>query len=133
MTLTRDDLQAIAQIVDERMDKKLDEKLVPIIQRLDCLEEKVDRLDERVSRLEEKVDELQTEMIYVKKRVGHLEHMVMSEVIPRLTAIESCYVATFDRYRYYADKMEKVIEDVERLKRVASDHSRRLQRIESVC
>lgn len=158
MTLTKDDLQAIAQIVDERLevqleakleeklDAKLDEKLdaklesrlAPIMQRLDHLDEKTDRLQadmtdvkKHIGCLDEKVDDLQTDMIYVKKHVCHLDHMVKSEVIPRLKAIEGCYVSTYDRYRRYADGMEGIMADVEQLKRVAADHSRRLRRIEA--
>lgn len=144
MTLTKDDLQAIAQIVDERLEH-LDEKtdrlqadMTDMKKHIGCLDEKTDHLQtdmtdvkKHISHLDEKVDDLQTDMIYVKKHVCHLDHMVKSEVIPRLKAIEGCYVSTYDRYRRYADGMEGTMADVEQLKRVAADHSRRLRRIEA--
>lgn len=42
MALTSEDLQAIAALMDERMDKKLDEKLKPIYNKLEMLEIKHD-------------------------------------------------------------------------------------------
>lgn len=144
MTLTKDDLLAIAQIVDERLEH-LDEKtdrlqadMTDVKKHIGCLDEKTDHLQadmtdvkKHIGCLDEKVDDLQTDMIYVKKHVCHLDHMVKSEVIPRLKAIEGCYVSTYDRYRRYADGMEGTMADVEQLKRVAADHSRRLRRIEA--
>ena len=68
MTLTKDDLQAIAQIVDERLevqleaklDAKLESRLAPIMQRLD--------------HLDEKTDHLQADMTDVKKHIGCLSN-----------------------------------------------------------
>ena len=150
MTLTKDDLQAIAQIVDERLEVQLEAKLEEKLEaKLDAkLEEKLDikleeKLDakletrlapimQRLDRLEEKTDDLQTDMVYVKKHVENLDHMLKSEIVPRLKSIEECYVSTYDRYRRYADGMDSALEDVDQLKRVAADHSRRLQRIEAM-
>lgn len=59
MALTSEDLQAIAALMDERMDKKLDEKLKPIYNKLEMLEikhdvttRKLEDINFRLTRLE---------------------------------------------------------------------------------
>ncbi|HCT90733.1 MAG TPA: hypothetical protein DF613_05020, partial [Lachnospiraceae bacterium] len=53
--------------------------------------------------------------------------LLENNVIPRLNTIESCYMATYSRYRNSADQMEKVFGDVELLKGAVAEHSQILQ------
>lgn len=132
MILTNEDLLAISQIVDRR----LEIKLKPMEKDISTLNEKVDALDKKVDSLEEKVNSLDEGFHILNERVESLEtglHNVRlfqeNVILPRLNTIESCYLDTFKRYQKNADKMEIVYEDVDLLKKVVSDHSEKLQKL----
>ena len=48
-----------------------------------------------------------------------------TEYLP-FTNIESCYVATYERYQSDADKMETVASDVGIIKKIVAEHSIKL-------
>ena len=91
MALTNEDLLAISQLLDV----KLDARLKPMENRLKRIE--IDLLE--------------------------------NNVIPRLNTIESCYTDTYNRYKYYVEKMDAAFTDIELLKKVVSDHSEKLRKI----
>ena len=57
--------------------------------------------------------------------------LLENNVIPRLNTIENCYLSTYERYKNSADRMETIAADVEIMKKVMSEHSRRLQKLEN--
>ena len=132
MILTNEDLLAISQIVD----KRLEIRLKPIEKDISALDDKVNALDDKVNALDDKVNALDDKFIDLNHRVESLEsglHNVRlfqeNIILPRLNTIESCYLDTFNRYQKNADKMEIVYEDVDLLKKVAADHSEKLQKL----
>ena len=132
MILTNEDLLAISQIVD----KRLEIRLKPIEKDISALDDKVNALDDKVNALDDKVNALDDKVIDLNHRVESLEsglHNVRlfqeNIILPRLNTIESCYLDTFNRYQKNADKMEIVYEDVDLLKKVAADHSEKLQKL----
>lgn len=132
MILTNEDLLAISQIVD----KRLEIRLKPIEKDISALDDKVNALDDKVNALDDKVNALDNKFIDLNHRVESLEsglHNVRlfqeNIILPRLNTIESCYLDTFNRYQKNADKMEIVYEDVDLLKKVAADHSEKLQKL----
>lgn len=157
MILTNEDLLAISQVVDRRLEIKLkpiekdistlnekvdalDEKVDALDKKVDSLEKKVDSLEEKVDSLEEKVDSLEESLDegfhILNERVESLEtglHNVRlfqeNVILPRLNTIESCYLDTFKRYQKNADKMEIVYDDVDLLKKVVAEHSEKLQKL----
>ena len=62
----------------------------------------------------------------IEKRLTRIETILESNILPRLQNIESCYVATYERYQNAADKMEDTASDVKMLKRVVAEHSEKL-------
>lgn len=141
MILTNEDLLAISQVVDRRLEIKLkpmekdistlnekvdalDVKVDALDKKVDSLEKKVNSLDEKVDSLEEKVNSLDEGFHILNERVDSLEtglHNVRlfqeNIILPRLNTIESCYLDTFKRYQKNADKMEIVYDDVDLLKK----------------
>ena len=83
----------------------------------------VEGLRTDVDGLEVKVEGLKDEIRYV--RVVQLEN----NVIPRLSTIESCYLDTFHRYVEHTEQIDKMAADIEILKSVVSEHSRKLEKI----
>lgn len=152
MTLTKEDLQAISQIVDERLDAKLKAGLEESEARLYAkLDEKLDaKLDEKLDaklcvRLKPIEDELKAvrgeledvkgetktmrgELEDLKGEVHYIKLFQENVIMPRLNTIESCYTSTFERYKEHVDRMEETYEDVALLKKVVASHSEKLQR-----
>lgn len=56
MALTKEDLQAIASLIDSKLDEKFDEKLSPINERLNKIEERLDGIEERLDTVEENTE-----------------------------------------------------------------------------
>lgn len=121
MTLTAEDLLAISQMMEEMLDRKLDERLKPIEHELKSLKAEVDGLKAEVDGLKKEVDTLKTEIHQIKL---FQENIIM----PRLNDIEACYTSTYKRYKDHADRMEQTYEDVALLKKVVASHSEMLQR-----
>lgn len=125
MILTNDDLLAISQVVDTRLDirlKPMEKNINSLNDKVDALDKKVNTLDERFHVLNEKVESLESGLHSVRLFQENI-------ILPRLNTIESCYLDTFKRYQKNADKMEIVYNDVDLLKKVAADHSEKLQKL----
>ena len=58
--LEQKDLQAIAQLIDARLDAKLDDKLAPIHARLDKMDSRMDKMDSRMDQMQEDITDLRT-------------------------------------------------------------------------
>ena len=95
--LEEKDLQAIAKLIDDRLDVKLDEKLTPINDRLGALESGqlkmqddllrvMGRLDKRLKAINEGVDAIQETMVS-KSRMEQLEDdvVVLKTAVKMLT------------------------------------------------
>ena len=123
----REMLSAISGLLDEKLEQKFDEKLQPVYDRLDGLETNViprlDGLETDVGGLKADVSGLKGEMRYI--RVVQLEN----NVIPRLSTIESCYLDTSRRYMDRTEQIDNMTANIEVLKSVVSEHSRKLERI----
>lgn len=131
MILTKADLLAIGQVMDE--------KLKPIEERLDRVEDRLDRLEKRVDSLEQGFVLLKEEVAGLGKRVDGLEAEVRgikvyleSNIEPRLKTIESAYLSTYNRYCRETERMQKTYSDVELLKGAVVEHSRTLSRHEQL-
>lgn len=135
MTLTAEDLLAISQMMEEMLDRKLDERLKPIEHELKVLKAEVKDLKGEVKGLKAEVDGLKAEVDGLKKEVDTLKteiHQIKlfqeNIIMPRLNDIEACYTSTYKRYKDHADRMEQTYEDVALLKKVVASHSEMLQR-----
>jgi len=52
-----------------------------------------------------------------------------NDILPRLQNIESCYTSTYDRYANGIEQLDAIINDIEILKKVVTEHSVKLQKI----
>lgn len=138
MILTKADLLAIGQVMDEKL-KPIEERLDRVEDRLDRLEKRVDGLEQRVGGLEQGFVLLKEEVAGLGKRVDGLEAEVRgikvyleSNIEPRLRTIESAYLSTYNRYCRETERMQKTYSDVELLKGAVVEHSRTLSRHEQL-
>ncbi|MCH5340989.1 MAG: hypothetical protein J1E01_05960 [Acetatifactor sp.] len=73
LTLTTEDLQAIANLLDEKLDHKLDEKLD---QKLAPINKRLDTIDNRLDKLESQTDALRASQIDIKKELKALDDKI---------------------------------------------------------
>ena len=127
----RDFLSALSDLLDEKLEEKLDkildEKLEEKLDKIldEKLEEKLDKiLDEKLDeKLDKKFDE---KLAPINNRLSRLERAVEYDVIPRLRTIESCYLTTSERYLKSVEEHNGMKQDIEVLKLVVENHSERL-------
>lgn len=157
MTLTNEDLLALSQIIDT----KLDTKLQPIGKKLDAVDDRVANLEDCMTNLEDCMTNLEDRMTNLETRFADLEKSVASlekdinwmklelqrmnselmklkicqetRIVPGLSNIETCYLDTSFRYQMSADKVDLVCEDVEVLKKIVSEHDEKLKKCKSCC
>ena len=66
----------------------------------------------------------------IENRIKRIEvDLLESKVIPRLNTIESCYTSTYDRYKDSIEEYEALKQDINIMKKVISEHSKKLQKL----
>ena len=76
---------------------------------------------------------LETEISSVKNsleaEIRNIKLTLENEIVPRLETTENCYTTTYERYASGINTLDGLKADVEILKKVAAEHSRKLQSI----
>lgn len=106
-------LSAISKLLDEKLDQKLDQKF----------DEKLQPVYKRLDGLKANVDDLKNKMRFVE------ESLLEKCVLPQLSRIESRIMETFREYVEHTEKFYKMVADIEILKHVVAEHSRKLEKI----
>lgn len=79
--------------------------------------------------IREDIQEIREDIQDIKSRVKSIELTQENEILPRLNTIEACYTSTYDKYRENVDTYEIMKQDISVLKKVALDHSEKLQKL----
>lgn len=131
--MNNNDLAMISELFDQ--------KLQPVCQKLDRLEEqfqlrfegierRMDSLEKRVITLESKAGVLGHEMGKLGHEYMHTKALLKSSIIPRLPQTGYCYTDIYERCcRTSAEKMAALEADVDILKEIVREHSRKLSRL----
>lgn len=77
--------------------------------------------------LDKKLKPLNEEQRMTNERINRVELLLENDVLLRLQTIESCYTDTYRRYVVGLEQIEAMQTDIDILKRVVSEHSKRLQ------
>ena len=142
LTLTKDDLLAISQLLDSRLD--------PIKSDITELKGDVRNLKDDVRNLKDDVRNLKDDVRNLKDDVRNLKgdvqtlfgkadviendirtiKLTMENVIkPQLQLLAENYMPAEKRYEKATAQIENMQSDIEMLKKVTADHSERLQKI----
>lgn len=81
-------------------------------------------MDKKLKPLNEKIDQIREENCEATRNI---KLILENDISPRLQNIESCYTDTYKRYVIGVEQLEALQTDMEILKRVVSEHSRKLQ------
>ena len=126
-------LLAISDIMDKKLDS-IHVRLDSFDAKLDYVEEKLSadiaRLDSKIDAVEERLD---AKINAVEERIHtdirQINLTLENIVIPRISHIEQCYVATSERYTNEIGRIDGLAFDVQVIKSIVQDHSVRLQQI----
>lgn len=88
-----------------------------------------DKLDNVATALRKQIAKNEKAIIQNTKDILNINILLENEVMPRLRNIESCYVATSNRYISSINQIESIQSDVDVLKNVVAEHSVKLQKI----
>lgn len=83
-------------------------------------------MDKKLKPLNEKIDQIREEN---SEAARSIKIILEKDILPRLQNIESCYTDTYKRYVIGVEQLEALQTDMEILKRVVSEHSRKLQNL----
>ena len=122
-------LHAISEIMDQKLEEKVMPEIKSLGDRFDGLEERFDGLEERFDGLENRFDGLENRFDGLDNRVKNIEITLETNVVPRLSHIEQCYIDTFERYQNGVKKLEDMQRDIEVIKLTVTDHSEELNKI----
>lgn len=126
--MTNDELYlALSQLVKSNS-KELESRMDAMENRLS---DRIDNLDAEMhcieKRLSDRIDNLDAEMHCIENRldseIKNVKLCLENVVLPRLQNIEACYTSTFERYKAYAEKYERLESDVEVVKSVVIKHN----------
>ncbi len=136
MALTREDLQAISDIVQTQMGR--------LETRMGRLETRMEGMETRMEGMETRMESMETRMESMETRVGNIEEKILpqmqrdirknqiileNDVLPRLQTIENCYTTTYRRYVNGSEQIETMQMDINVLKDVVAEHSEQLRKI----
>lgn len=132
--------------ISDMMEEKLEQKLEPINCRLTNIEERVENdivprlqgIEERVENdivprlqgIEERVEnDIVPRIEEIDGRVRRMELTLENDISPRLKNIEVCYIDTYRRYSNGIIQIDTLQTDVDILKKVVSEHSKRIPQL----
>ena len=148
---TKELLLAISDIMDEKLDA-LDVRMDTMENRLSAdiraLDAKIDTVENKLSTdiraLDAKVDNVENKLSAdiraldakidtvdegLSKDIRAINISLENVVIPRITHIEQCYLATSERYINETGRINGLVADVQVIKSVVQHHSEQLQMI----
>jgi len=137
-------LLAISDIVEAKVDplhkeiqqvrKEVTEKITLLENRITEVETKLEsritevetKLESRITKLESRITEVETRL---ESEIVRISVLMENNVVPRIENIESCYVSTYNRYVEGLNQISSIQSDVDVIKKVVIEHSKKLQRI----
>lgn len=116
------------------MDTKLRAELQPLKNEMQDMRSEMQSIKSDLQgEMQSMKSELQGEMQSIEsglqKEIHQIKLCQENVILPRLDTIESCYTDTYRRYRDNADKLEAVFDDVDIMKKVVAEHSKKLQKM----
>lgn len=126
--MTNDELYlAISQLINTNS-KEIESRMEAMENRLSNRIENLDaKIDVVEARLSDRIDNLDAEMHCIENRldseIKNVKLCLENVMLPRLQNIEACYTSTFERYKAYAEKYERLESDVEVVKSVVRKHN----------
>lgn len=107
------------------MSEMMDEKLVGIKDDIQDMKGDIQNMKGDIQNMKCDILNMKGEIITIKGELHLVKLCQENMILPRLNTIESCYTDTYTRYKEYADKMDSTFSDVDLLKRVVAEQSKK--------
>ena len=105
-------------------------KLKPVNDRLDRIETTQENdILPRLGKLEQSLEKLEQSHEKIEQSQKKIELTLENNILPRLQTIEDCYLSTFERYQSRLGQLETMQNDIDVIKTVIMDHSKKLQKL----
>ena len=96
----------------------------------DILDKKLNPINDQLGIIKTTVEcEILPRLDKIETRLDKIEVNQENEILSRLNTIESCYTSTYKRYKTGADQIDKIQSDLEVVKDVVREHSKKLKKI----
>ena len=153
MVLTKDDLLAVSQLLDSKLQPMYASIMAEIADlknrvsaregRVSALEDRMTALEDRMTALEGRVSALEMEVLSLEDRVSALEIEVSelgrkvtltnleieNDIRPHIQLLAENYVPAAKRYEKTSAQVEEMHSDIDVMKKVITKHSETLQRL----
>lgn len=101
-------------------------QLLPIVDRLDQLEERMGRLETRMDALEARVTALENRMDKSELEVREVKTLIETQLLPMQKELSAYGMSTYRRYEKATNQTESMEQDLHILMRVVAEHSKEL-------
>ena len=139
MVLTKDDLLAVSQLLDAKLQPMyasimaeiadLKNRVSALEDRMTSLEDRVSALEDRVTALEDRVSALETEVSELGRKVTLTNLEIENDIRPHIQLLAENYVPAAKRYEKTSAQVEEMHSDIDVMKKVITKHSETLQRL----
>ena len=132
MVLTKDDLLAVSQLLDAKLQPMYDgimAEIADLKDRVSALENRMTALENRMTSLEDRVSALETEVSELGRKVTLTNLEIENEIRPHIQLLAENYVPAAKRYEKTSAQMEEMYSDIDVMKKVITKHSETLQRL----
>lgn len=114
------------------MSNMMDDKLKPVNDKLEGVEQAQEEMSGRLERVEQKQEEMSGKMDSMNDRLKKVEITQENIILPRLQNIEAGYISTYKRYQEGVDQIQTMQNDISVIKKVVVEHSDRLHKFRVV-
>lgn len=87
VALTQRDLQAISNLLDQKLDQKFKAELTPIYERLDHVDERLEHVDERLNHMDERLEHMDARLDHADDNFKYLD-VKLNKTIDKLEALD---------------------------------------------
>lgn len=125
MALTNEDLLAISQLLDT----KLDARLKPIERDIKSIRDEQILMRDEQRRLRDEQEGIRDEQKGLRDEQTRIRLIIENDVVRAINILAENYLSAAKRYEDAADKINAMQTDIDIMKKVISDHSKKLKKI----
>ncbi len=114
-------LLAISNIVSSQIE--------PLKQDIKSIKQDMQSTKQDIQSTKQDIQSTKQDIQFTKQDIQFTKILIENDILPRLQNIEACYTSTYNRYANGIEKLDAVIQDIDILKKVVTEHGEKLQKI----
>ncbi len=121
-------LLAISNIVSSQIEP-LKQDIKSIKQDMQSTKQDIQSTKQDIQSTKQDIQSTKQDIQFTKQDIQFTKILIENDILPRLQNIEACYTSTYNRYANGIEKLDAVIQDIDILKKVVTEHGEKLQKI----